>query len=178
MAAGFREFGTEQFAHGAVFVRSTGAVVVEPPLRLRMRRAAMACDFERICAWRRHSCRPQFLDWLAAARPRLCPELESQVRSEVRNGVMVPASAILSATGPLAATVRPDRKRALVLTTPACRRRVTRARSSLPIRSTKAARAPDRPAAPPHRSAQQFASPHSKSETGPRLGYAAAVDVS
>jgi len=95
-------FDTEQFVYGAVFVRRTGAVVAEPPLRLRMRRAATAGDFERICAWRQHRRRPQFPDWLAAARPRLCPQLESNVRSVVRNGVIVPVSAILSATAPLA----------------------------------------------------------------------------
>ena len=108
MAARFRALGTEQFVHGAVFIRRTGAVVAEPPLRLRMRRTATAGDFERICAWRQHSRRPQFVDWLAAARPRLCAELELQVRSEVRNGVMMPVSAILSATGPLTATVQLD----------------------------------------------------------------------
>lgn len=108
MVARFRELDTEQFVYGAVFVRRTGAVVAEPPLRLRMRRAATAGDFERICAWRQHRRRPQFPDWLAAARPRLCPQLESNVRSVVRDGVIVPVSAVLSATAPLAATVQPD----------------------------------------------------------------------
>jgi SAM-dependent methyltransferase len=108
MVARFRELGTEQFVYGAVFIRHTGAVVAEPPLRLRMRRTAMAGDFERIWAWRQLSRRPQFLHCLAAARPRLCPQVELNVRSAVRNGVMVPVSAVLSATGPLAATVQPD----------------------------------------------------------------------
>jgi hypothetical protein len=108
MVARFHALGTEQFVHGAVFVRRTGAVVAEPPLRLRMRRTATAGDFERIFAWRWRRRRPQFLDWLAAARPRLCPQLESHCHSVVRNGVMVPISAVLDARAPLSATVQPD----------------------------------------------------------------------
>ena len=108
MAARFRELGTERFVYGAVLVRRTAAVVAEPPLRLRMSSAATATDFERVFAWRQHRRRPEFVDWLTAARPRLCPQLESNVRSVVRNGVMVTESAILTAKRPLAAAVRPD----------------------------------------------------------------------
>ena len=71
MAARFRELGTERFVYGAVFVRRTAAVVAEPPLRLRMSSAATATDFERVFAWRQHRRRPEFVDWLTAARPRL-----------------------------------------------------------------------------------------------------------
>jgi methylase of polypeptide subunit release factors len=108
MVARFRALGTQQFVYGAVFIRRTGAVVAEPPLRLRMRRTATAGDFERIFAWRWRRRRWQFQDWLAAARPRLCPQLESHCHSVVRNGVMVPISAMLSARAPLSATVQPD----------------------------------------------------------------------
>jgi methylase of polypeptide subunit release factors len=108
MAARFRELGTEQFVYGAVLVRRTAAAVAEPPLRLRMSSAATANDFDRVFAWRQHRRRPEFVDWLTAARPRLCPQLESNVRSVVRNGVMVAESAILTAKRPLAAAVRPD----------------------------------------------------------------------
>ncbi|MGP0086913.1 MAG: methyltransferase [Steroidobacteraceae bacterium] len=108
MAARFRELGTEQFVYGAVLVRRTAAAVAEPPLRLRMSSAATANDFDRVFAWRQHRRRPEFVDCLTAARPRLCPQLESNVRSVVRNGVMVAESAILTAKRPLAAAVRPD----------------------------------------------------------------------
>ena len=105
MIARLRELGSEQFTHGAVFVRRTGAVVAEPPLRPRMRRAATAGDFERIFAWRKHRRLLGFVDWLAAARPRVSPHLKSNVGYVVRNGGMVPDSAILTAERPLAAAL-------------------------------------------------------------------------
>jgi hypothetical protein len=108
MAARFRELGTEKFVYGVVFIRRTGAPVAEPPLRLRMLPGATAADFERIFAWRQRRRLPDFVDWLAAARPRLCPQFESNVRSVVRNRAMVPDSVIFTAKRPLAATVRPD----------------------------------------------------------------------
>jgi SAM-dependent methyltransferase len=115
MAARFREIGTEKFVYGAAFVRRTGNEVAEPPLRLRMSPDATAGDFERIFAWRQHRRLPEFVDWLAAARPRLCPQLEANVRYVVRNAAMAPASAILTAKRPLSATVQPDIWIALML---------------------------------------------------------------
>jgi methylase of polypeptide subunit release factors len=108
MAGRFRALGTAKFIYGAIFVRRTGAEVAEPPLRLRMSGAATAVDFERIFAWRRHRRRPEFQDWLAAARPRPCAELESNIRHVVRNGALVPESALLSVKRPLTAVVQPD----------------------------------------------------------------------
>jgi methylase of polypeptide subunit release factors len=108
MAGRFRALGTERFIYGAVFIWRTGAEVAEPPLRLRMSRDATAADFERIFAWRRHRRQREFRDWLAAARPRLCAQLESNIRYLVRNGALVPESALLSVKRPLAAVVQPD----------------------------------------------------------------------
>lgn len=108
MAGRFRALGTEKFVYGAVFIRRTAAEVAEPPLRLRMSGDATAADFERIFAWRQHRRLPEFEDWLTAARPRVCAQLESNIRHVVRDGALVPESALLSVKRPLAAVVQPD----------------------------------------------------------------------
>jgi hypothetical protein len=108
MAERFRELGTEKFVYGAAFIRRTGVDIYEPPLRLQMSAAATAADFERIFAWRRWRRSPEFAAWLAAARPRPFPQLESNIRYAVRNGALVPISALLTAKQPLAAAVQPD----------------------------------------------------------------------
>lgn len=106
IAARLRELGTEKFVHGAVFVRRTAAAVGEPPLRLRMAADATAADFERIFAWRQRRRRPDFADWLAAARPRLSDGLEITYCYGRRDGAVAANSALLTAKRPLAATVQ------------------------------------------------------------------------
>jgi SAM-dependent methyltransferase len=108
MAARFHEIGTEKFVYGAVFVRRTSSEIAEPPLRLRMSPDARAGDFERIFRWRELRRLPGFFDRLAAARPRPCPQLESNLRSVVREGALVPASLMLTAKRPLTAPVQTD----------------------------------------------------------------------
>jgi hypothetical protein len=108
LAARYREHGTEKFVYGAAIVRRTGTNVGEPPLRLRMSAAANIGDFDRVFTFRHFRRGPHFTDWLAAARPRLCPELEATVRFVVRDGAMKPTSAILATNRPLAATVNPE----------------------------------------------------------------------
>jgi methylase of polypeptide subunit release factors len=108
LAARYREHGTEKFVYGATIVRRTGTNVGEPPLRLRMSAAANIEDFDRVFTFRHFRRGPHFTDWLAAARPRLCPELEATVRFVVRDGAMKPTSAILATNRPLAATVNPE----------------------------------------------------------------------
>jgi methylase of polypeptide subunit release factors len=108
MAARFHEVGTEKFVYGAVFVRRTGSEVDEPPLRLRMSPDARAGDFERIFRWRAFRRLPGFVDRLAAARPCPCPQLESNLRSVVREGALAPASLMLTVKRPLTAPVQTD----------------------------------------------------------------------
>jgi methylase of polypeptide subunit release factors len=108
MAAHFREIGTEKFVYGAVFVRRTGAEVAEPPLRLHMSPDARAGDFERIFTWRALRRLPGFVDRLAAARPRPCPQLESNLRSVVRDGALAPVSLMLTAKRPLTTSAQSD----------------------------------------------------------------------
>lgn len=108
LTARYRERGTEKFVYGAAVVRRTGSDVGEPPLRLRMSAAATIQDFDRVFAFRDLRRRPHFTDWLAAARPRLCPELDATVRFVVRDGAMKPASTVLATNRPLAGTVQPE----------------------------------------------------------------------
>ena len=108
LTARYRERGTEKFVYGATVVRRTGSDVGEPPLRLRMSGAATIQDFDRVFAFRDLRRRPYFTDWLAAATPRLCPELDATVRFVVRDGAMKPASTVLATNRPLAGTVRPE----------------------------------------------------------------------
>lgn len=108
LAARYREHGTEKFVYGAAIVRRIGTDVSEPPLRLRMSAAASIGDFNRVFAFRHFRRAPHFIDGLAAAKPRLAPDLEATVRFVVRDGAMTPSSAILATNRPLAATVNPE----------------------------------------------------------------------
>ncbi len=108
LAGRFRELGTERFVHGAVFVRRTGEPLADPPLRLRMSADATAPDFERVFAWRQRRRRDGFAEWLMAARPRLSPHFEMNVRHIVRNGALTADSALLTAKRALSAVVQPD----------------------------------------------------------------------
>jgi hypothetical protein len=108
LATRFRELGTRQFLHAAVFVRRTGSPVAEPPLRVQMSAEATAADFERIFSWRGFRRLEGFADWLAAAAPRPSANLELNIRHVVRNGAMVADSAVLNAKRALSAAVRPD----------------------------------------------------------------------
>jgi methylase of polypeptide subunit release factors len=106
VAARLHQHGTQKFVHGAVFVRRTGARVTEPPLRLRMAADATAADFERVLAWRQRRRLPDFGDWLGQSRPRLSVHLEATYRYGLRDGVVVPRSALLTARRPLAGRVQ------------------------------------------------------------------------
>jgi methylase of polypeptide subunit release factors len=108
LATRFRELGTKQFLHGAIFVRRTGEPVTEPPLRLQMSAEATATDFERIFSWRGFRRSAGFANWLAAAAPRPSANLELNIRHIVRDGAMMPDSAVLTARHALSAAVRPD----------------------------------------------------------------------
>jgi SAM-dependent methyltransferase len=108
LATRFRELGTKQFLHAAVFVRRTGSPVTEPPLRLQMSAEATAADFERIFAWRAFRRSAGFASWLASAAPRPSANLELNIRHIVRDGAMVADSAMLVARQALSAAVRPD----------------------------------------------------------------------
>jgi methylase of polypeptide subunit release factors len=108
IAAHYRELGTTQFVHGAVFVRRTTATVADPPLRLLMSSSATAEDFERIFAWRQRRRQPDFADWLADTKPRLSPKLESNVRYVVRNGALVADTFIFKVRSKLSTALQPD----------------------------------------------------------------------
>jgi methylase of polypeptide subunit release factors len=108
LATRFRELGTKQFLHGAIFVRRTGAPVTQPPLRLQMSAEATATDFERILSWRGFRRSAGFANWLAAAAPRPSANLELNIRHIVRDGAMMADSAVLTARQALSAAVRPD----------------------------------------------------------------------
>jgi methylase of polypeptide subunit release factors len=116
LATRFRELGTKQFLHGAIFVRRTGAPVAEPPLRLQMSAEATATDFERIFAWRGFRRSAGFAAWLAGATPRPAAGLELNMRHIVRDGALVADSATLTARRALSVAVRPDAWAANLLT--------------------------------------------------------------
>ena len=108
LATRFRELGTKQFLHAAVFVRRTVSPVTEPPLRLQMSAEATAADFERIFSWRGFRRSAGFADWLATAAPRPSTNLELNIRHIARDGGLTADSAVLSPRQPLSAVVRPD----------------------------------------------------------------------
>jgi methylase of polypeptide subunit release factors len=108
IAAHYGELGTEQFVHGAVFVRRTVAKVIDAPLRVRMLSGATADDFERIFAWRQCRRQPEFGDWLKDARPHLSPRLESNVRYVVRGGRLVADTMVFKIKAQLSTAVQPD----------------------------------------------------------------------
>lgn len=106
VAARLRQHGTEKFVHGAVFVRRIGALVGEPPLRLRMAADATAADFDRVFAWRQRRRRPDFTAWLEQARPRLSVQLETTYRYGLREAVVLPQSALFTARRPLVGRIQ------------------------------------------------------------------------
>ena len=108
IAAHYRELGAIQFVHGAVFVRRTTATVADPPLRLLMSSSATAEDFERIFVWRQRRRQLDFADWLADAKPRLSPKLESNVRYVVRNGAFVADAFVFKVRSKLSMALQPD----------------------------------------------------------------------
>ncbi len=97
MAARMIELGTDKFIYGALFIRRTGQSVTEPPLRLRLSSQAAAADYERLFAWRSLRRGPGFHDWLKAAKPRLSPHLEVNVRQVVKEDALVTGAVTLAA---------------------------------------------------------------------------------
>jgi methylase of polypeptide subunit release factors len=106
VAARLRQHGTQKFVHGAVFVRRTGIRVDEPPLRLHMAGDATAADFERIFALREQRRLPGFAAWLEQAQPRLSVRLETTYRHGLRDGAVVPQSALFTARRPLVGRIQ------------------------------------------------------------------------
>jgi len=108
LTARLRTLGTEKFVYGALFIRRTDEPITDPPLRLRMSSRALAADFDRIFAWRKHRRSPAFGDWMKLARPRLAPYLEVVDRQVVKDGAFVPDQTMLRADYAFSVAVRLD----------------------------------------------------------------------
>jgi SAM-dependent methyltransferase len=108
MATRLRASGTDKFIYGALFIRRTGQSVTEPPLRLRMSSHAAAPDFDRLFAWRLHRRSRGFHDWLKAAKPRLAPHLEVNIRHVVKEDALVTGSVSLTAENAFLTQLRTD----------------------------------------------------------------------
>jgi SAM-dependent methyltransferase len=108
MAARLRAFETDKFIYGALFIRRTGQSVTEPPLRLRMSSRAAAPDYDRLFAWRSRRRSPGFHGWLNAAKPRLTPHLEVNIRQVVKADALVTGSVTLAAEDAFLAYLRTD----------------------------------------------------------------------
>jgi SAM-dependent methyltransferase len=108
MAARLRALDTDKFIYGALFIRRTGQPVSEPPLRLRMSSRAVAADYDRLFAWRSRRRSPGFPDWLQAAKPRLSPHLEVNIREVVKEGALTTAAVTLTAEDAFLAYLRTD----------------------------------------------------------------------
>jgi SAM-dependent methyltransferase len=103
LAERLRGSGTDKFIYGALFVRRAEQPVTEPPLRVRMSSRAVAADFDRVFAWRAHRRSPGFDRYMRAAKPRLAPQVELNVRNVVKDGALVVGGAVLTVENALPA---------------------------------------------------------------------------
>jgi methyltransferase family protein len=108
LTAHLRTLGTEKFVYGALFIRRTDGPITEPPLRLRMSSRALAVDFDRLFAWRRHRRSPVFCDWMKKAKPRLAPYLEVVSRQVVTDGALGADETMLRAEYAFSTALRLD----------------------------------------------------------------------
>lgn len=103
-----RALGTRQFVYGATVIRRLTEANAQEPFRIWMTPTAVAHDFERLLAWRRHCRRPGIEDWLAESRPGFAPQLLLTARHVVREGALVPAEFVFEIEEGFRAALRPD----------------------------------------------------------------------
>jgi len=108
LAERFQALGTRQFVYGAVFIRRYAGLVNQAPGRIRITPLAGAADFQRLLDWRGQVRQADFLERLAAARPRLAPDLQLTARHVVRDGSLVPAEFVFEIETGVRAALRPD----------------------------------------------------------------------
>jgi hypothetical protein len=108
LAGRFQALGTRQFVYGAVFIRRYAGPVNQSPGRIRITPLAGAVDFQRLLNWRGQTRQGDFLEWLAAARPRLAPQLQLTVRHVVWEGSLMPAEFVFEIETGVRAALRPD----------------------------------------------------------------------
>ena len=108
LAARFQALGTRQFVYGALFIRRYAGLVKRLPARIRITPLAGAADFQRLLHWRGQTGQADFPERLAAARPRLAPELQLTARHVVREGSLVPAEFVFEIEAGVRAALRLD----------------------------------------------------------------------
>lgn len=100
---------TSQFAYGTLFLRrNPGPPQSIAPLRVRITPQCNAADLLRLLEWRQKARSPEFLGALAAARPKLAPKLELNVRHLNCDGELTPAEVVFSVSGAFEAAIKPD----------------------------------------------------------------------